>query len=515
MTDTNGGDNVRGGLARRQFLKSGGAALAVAGIAGCSDQSGGGGESNEDGSGSEDGDSDGGSTGTTTGAGTIRFWNGNAAEGETRRGVWEDLVSRFNDQHSDITVEMQVVPNDQKPKKLRSAAAAGSDNLPHIIDVASRFEVFDAAETMEMTELWESSNAADMVGDTVIDLNRQLGRIATGEDALVTWPQGLQANISIWRADWLEAAGYAREDVWAGDGENEGHTSLDIYDDLEPILREMKESDLGQKEGHYPSASHMKMSDEEYLAQPMGIFGASRFSVLNRDATNTIIETQPARDAISWQTGWVDEGLFHPSTITWGDEETTAAQWSGNIAYQDGQDATDGWNGYLAEQPDKMKNLDYVWGVPPSYKEKRVLSEARSFVAYQAPFNNQRQKEAAATFMDWVIANPENIMLLTKQLGFIPIAKETIDQNDWFGQSDLHKQYWRGAVKTMLDEYEMCALPPITGSAAINLEIPNKMHQRILQQGVSVKKATSMAADAIRNVLKENDRFEKGATEPF
>jgi hypothetical protein len=260
------------------------------------------------------------------------------------------------------------------------------------------------------------------------------------------------------------------------------------------IYQKLQQTDMGQANGAFPDTTGMKQSDEEYLSLYIPQHGGSLSGVVNITGTEATINSEPAKKAIRMQRDYIQEGYFHENSINHGDEESTTLHWSGKIACNHIQDSTDLWGDYLEEQGQAMRNGAYTWGLPMNAGTKAALAwlPAMGFIA--DGFSGQAEKDAAVQLMEWWVGDSNRAVDNAKNLGFVPIASQQIQQ----------EEFWRGAALKTLEQFEPAVIPAVPGANAITYEIPRKMHQRVLQQGMSVDKATNMAADEINRLLQEN-----------
>lgn len=486
MTDvSNTSKRSRSPLTRRRFLAAASSVSAVS-LAGCTGDGGGGGSGTAGSSGSSKVE--------------LRFWNGSMTDEPGNKEYWTDAISRFNKQSNNVQVDLRGVPYEGMFKKIRAGAQAGPDQMPHMAEIASRIDVLLAAESLPLTDLWEQSKLSDALVDSVAKLGKAFGQQSIGEQKMVAWPVGLRPFLSIYRNDWLNQAGIDPSEVNAKAG------ALDWRTDLGPIYKQLANTSLGQKGGYAPSSTGMKEGDEEILSHYMGQWGVSNMSVVNTAGTHAVIDTKKARDVIRFQKEYVDKGYFHQNSINAGDEEITTLQWAGKICDCHVQDVADGWSSYRDELGRDSYIKNYTWGLPPQREQKSTYAMIPIFAPYKKAFQSQAEKDAMVEFVDWIAAEEQQALNRTKALGWLPPDPKVFD-NSYFTKTRLHEQFW-GVIQRIVEEYEISTLPAVPGASQINFTIPRKMHQRILIQGMSVDKATRMAADEINQVLKDNNHYE-------
>jgi ABC-type glycerol-3-phosphate transport system substrate-binding protein len=483
--------SVSGGYSvnRRRFLKVAGAGAAATGLAGCSGDSD---EGTPDTTATEE------TTGTTVGdtqKPTLNVWLSYYTEGKTKKEYTDNIVKQFQDD-TGITINVTGVPYTDVVKKFRSARAAG--DVPHLVEVMTRPGILSGGAGLIVNDLWESSTLADKTSDQIMAGHEVWGGQSTGEkDNLVTFPLGFRPYFTAWRTDWLDSAGIDPSEV------NHEAGSLHWYDDIPDIYDRLQQSEMGQQDGFFPDSTGMKKSDEEYLSLYIPQHGGSLSGVVSLDGKEATIDTQEAREAVKMQVDYIDNSYFHANSINSGDEESTTRHWAGKQAVNHLQDSTDLWGDYLEEQPDAMENGDYTWGLPMNAGTKAALAWLPSLGFIGDGFGNQAEQDAAVKFIEWWVGDSDRAVKNAENLGFVPVTPDSIKNEDFFAQTDMHEEFWRGACLKTLQEVKPAVIPAVEGANAITYDTPRKMHQRILQEGMSVDEATSLAADEINQRLQQ------------
>ena len=461
---------------RRTFLKTAGAGTVSVGAAGCLG-----------------GGNGGGSTGNTDKP-TLNIWFSFMTEGETKREWAETLVQNFQNE-TGIEINLQGVPYTKIVNKVRAARSAG--NVPHMVEVLTEPGVL-ASGTMVINDLWKSTELSDKVSEKILAAHKTWGAQATGETGnLVTMPIGFRPCLSSWRTDWLKQAGIDPAEV------NHEAGSLNWREDVVPIYKKLARTKLGQKPNHYPDMTGLKQNDQEFKSIYIPQFGGSLSGVVNEKGTKATIDNKEAIEAITFYWEQIRKKNFHPNSINAGDENSTTLHWAGKIADNHIQDSADLWASYRNEHMKQVKNGLYTWGLPYHEKQKAALAFTPGMGFFEAAFSNQAEKDAAARFVDWWVANPQRAVKNAKKLGFVPVNTEIIESEPFFGKTEQHKQFWRGACKKTLQNIKaatMCALP---GAQAITYDIPARMDARI-QSGTPIEQAASAAATEIEKVLQQS-----------
>ena len=426
----------------------------------------------------------------------LEMWLGYITESASQRKYTMDLVKRAQEEF-DLSINVTGVAYSNFAKEFQAASAAGK--LPHLVDLQTNPEVLSGVGR-PIESLFTGSKTDSKVSDKILEPMKVWGQQLTGNRKIMGWPLGIRPHFPIWRMDWLEQAGIAREEV--------DHTSGSKHyrNDLPGIYDRLKQTDLGGQNGYYPSATGMKQSDAEYAEMYISQFGGSLTGVVSEDGTKATVNSKAARDAIQMQVDFIDQGYFHNNAVNQGDEEVTSLQFAGKVAENQLQDIADIWSSYREQQTQAMNNGEYVVSVPHNGGTKSTLSWYVSIGFIDDAFSNQQELDAAAEFVDWWATQEQNVLGNAQHLGIIPANPEVIRNNSWFGKTDLHKNIWRGAGLKTLNEFEQATVPAVPGGTSITYDIPAQMYQRILTQGWSVQRATNWAAQQINSVLAEHGR---------
>ncbi len=434
---------------------------------------------------------------------TLEVWLSYYTEGETKKQYTDELIKQYQNE-TGTQINVTGVPYTDVVTKFRSARAAG--NVPHLVEVMTRPGILAGGAGMVVNDLWQSSTLADKTSDKIMQGHRVWGSQSTGEEGnLVTFPLGFRPYLTAWRTDWLEQAGIDPSEV------NHEAGSLHWDDDMPGIYDKLKQTELGQQQGAFPDTTGMKQSDEEYMSLYIPQHGGSKSGVVNITGDEATIDSDAAKQAIKMQFDYIDQGYFHENSINHGDEESTTLHWSGQIAVNHIQDSTDLWGDYLEEQPQAMKNGAYTWGLPMNAGTKSALAWLPSLGFIADGFDNQQQQDAAVNFIEWWVGDSDRAVQNAKNLGFVPVSPDQIQKEDFFGQSEMHTEFWRGAAMKTLNQFEPAVIPAVPGANAITYDIPRSMHQRISQMlgrgtglDEAVNQATAQAADAINQRLQQS-----------
>jgi ABC-type glycerol-3-phosphate transport system substrate-binding protein len=487
---TNSNENGSGNRSvnRRSFLKATGVGGTSIVLAGCVGGGGGGGN------GSGGNGSGGGSTGDT-GKPTLEIWLSFITEGETKKQWADTIIQNFQDE-TGIGINVTGIPYAESVNKFRAAQSAG--NVPHLVEVMTNPGVLASGSMVINDGLWQSTELSDKVSDKVLAAHKTWGAQATGETGnMVSMPIGFRPYLTSWRTDWLKQAGIDPSEV------NHEAGSLNWKEDVVPIMRKLKQTDLGQRSQSYPSMTGMKQTDQEYKSMYIPQFGGSMSGVVNKKGTKATIDEPQSIEAIKFYWNQVRNGNFHPNSVNAGDEESSTLHWSGQIAENHIQDSTDLWASYRTEHLKQVNNGLYTWGLPYHQNKKAAFAFTPGMGFFEAAFSGQKEKDAAARFLDFWIADPQNAVKNAQNLGFVPVNPSVIDSEPFFGKTEQHKKFWRGAAKKTLNNIQAATICALPGANAITYEIPRRMDAEI-QSGTPIKQAASNAASEIETTLQES-----------
>jgi hypothetical protein len=513
------------------MLQTTGASAVALGLAGCSGSGGGGGGDGGSGGGSGDGSGgsgdgsggsgdgsggsgDGGSTGDGGSGVELRMWLSYITEGGGKREGTEEIFSTWQDETGN-SISLTGVPYTDVVSRFRSARAAG--DVPHLVEVMTRPGVLTGGAGLVVNDLFQSMDLSDVAAEAIMDGHRVWGAQSTGEEGnLVTIPLGLRPFVHCYDTEHLEAAGIAKEDVRNETGLDFSSASDSTVADIYASLR-----DWGGPSGvssYFPDTTGMKQSDEEYMSAYIPMFGGSEAGVVSVDGSEQAIDTDAGRAAVEWQFRNIENGNFHENSINHGDEESTTLHQSEQITNNSIQDSTDLWANYRSEVPGAFADLDgeaetgkYTWTTPYNGGTQAYISWLPC-LGFMADANwNQARRDAAADLLDYWVAEPEQALFNSQELGFVPAAPDQINSVDWYGSTETHTEFWREACNWTLQNVVPTTIPAVPGANAITYQIPRRMHQRAAQainNGTpipdAVDEAVTIAGEEIQSVIDEN-----------
>ena len=505
------------------MLQTTGIGAAAFALAGCSGSGGGGDGGGGDGGGGDGGGGGGGDTETDTPGGStgsggsgveLRMWLSYITEGGGKREGTEEIFSTWQEETGN-TISLTGVPYTDVVSRFRSARAAG--DVPHLVEVMTRPGVLTGGAGLVINDLFESMDLSDTAAPAIMDGHRVWGAQSTGEEGnLVSIPLGLRPFVHCYDTEHLEAAGVAKEDI-------RNETGLDFSDANDSPVADVyaAHQEWGGPDGvdnYFPDTTGMKQSDEEYLSAYIPMFGGSEAGVVTVDGSEQAIDSDAGRAAVEWQFRNIENGNFHENSINHGDEESTTLHQSEQITNNSIQDSTDLWANYRSEKPGAFADLDgeestgkYTWTTPYNGGTQAYISWLPS-LGFMADANwDQTRRDAAADLLDFWVADPDNALFNSQELGFVPAAPDQINSVDWYGSTETHVEFWREACNWTLQNVVPTTIPAVPGASAITYQIPRRMHQRAAQainEGTSIEdavdEAVTFAGEEIQAVIDEN-----------
>jgi hypothetical protein len=516
------------------MLQTTGAGAAVFALAGCSGSGGGGGGGGGDGGDGGDGGSGGGGSGDGGGGGgdggggdggstgdggsgvELRMWLSYITEGGGKREGTEEIFSTWQDETGN-TISLTGVPYTDVVSRFRSARAAG--DVPHMVEVMTRPGVLTGGAGRIVNDLFQSMELSDVAADAIMDGHRVWGAQSTGEEGnLVSLPLGLRPFVHSYDTTHLEAAGIAKEDIRNETGMDFSSASDSEVADVYSQLRDW--GGPSSVNSYFPDTTGMKQSDEEYMSAYIPMFGGSEAGVVTVDGSEQAIDTDAGRAAVEWQFRNIENGNFHENSINHGDEESTTLHQGENITNNSIQDSTDLWANYRSERPGAFPDADgssgspvgrYTWTTPYNGGTQAYISWLPS-LGFMSDANwDQTRLDAAANLIDFWVADPDNALFNSQELGFVPAAPDQINSVDWYGSTQQHTEFWREACNWTLQNVVPTTIPAVPGANAITYQIPRRMHQRAAQainNGTSIEdavdEAVTIAGEEIQSVIDDN-----------
>lgn len=138
----------------------------------------------------------------------LTFWDENA--GPQRTPIWEELISRFEEENPNIKVEYLGLPADSSKSKF-DAAIAGND-MPDVASVQTswlpEFSIRDAL--LPLDDYIADSELDDLINEGARDFNKKI--VNDGKLYGIPYTQNLDV---IWiRSDWFEEEGVDAPETW-------------------------------------------------------------------------------------------------------------------------------------------------------------------------------------------------------------------------------------------------------------------------------------------------------------
>lgn len=353
MTDT-----VRPALSRRAFGAATTAALATAGLVGCSSNS----EEFDPADIPAEGDDDGAS---------LTLWTRAPIEAQAKL-----LVDAYNASHEN-QVALTVVPNDDYVAKV--GAAAGSDGLPDLFaaDVVYVPSWSDQGLFKDLGSLVDGLDFADA-------LNPGHMEAGTIDDARYAMPFVLDLSVLMWNKDLVREAGHDPEQAPAT---------------LEEFAQVAKDVQALGKEGVSGSAAALNSGGALVFTLFPSIW-ASGEEVLGEDGTVSLLDGEAAQ---SLYETWRD--LFSAGVLAPGSADETGATWT--AAFQQGQV---GIQPYPATVLPALEFDAGVAGIPG------VEGGVSTFVGGDAIGISKDSTKAsqAWNFLSWMVSEEAQVEVLAK-----------------------------------------------------------------------------------------------------
>lgn len=422
----------------------------------------------------------GGATATLTvkaGAGkqvTIRYWSSYAAEGPGPKSYMLSAVERFESKHPRINVELEPVPYEGKITKLLSAIKARK--APEIVDFQSeRLGPFLAGGHLQpLTSEIKAWKDYDKLYSPLKEfLPVMWGKRGTGKKGWYVWPWQIKPCFKAWNTKWLDQANISYDEI---DGK-----SLS-WSEYKSILRELKNTSIGQKSEHYPSIIYGKKGDiPEGLLRLLVQNGLTGF--LNSKATKVVIDSPAGVEAVKlWKTLY-EEKLVNQDALECGDEESNMYLMNDKVGVAP-NDVGDLYIGFMKKVPDRMKNNFYRYSLPLHKRRKGAMVWMNSFgVMKQAVKGSPEKLDAAVKFFKFMDSYDE-LLRLAKKTGAGPCRPAVLEE-DYFKKGFRSRLF--GTAKKTLKECKYITLPVVKHSGKINYDLLDKWLTKLLKGRITVK----------------------------
>ena len=318
--------------------------------------------------------------------GTDEYW----------RSYHDDLVERFMDEHSHITVELDYIPWGEGESQLINSAA--NNTLPDVSTIAGRWTAQMVA--MDVVEPLDSYYDESYPGEFV----EAAWNTTQYEEQTWGLPAGFTTTGLFYRADWLEEAG---------------------YDEPPATWEEMLE--IGKAfttDGKYGFGTVGDNSMETVLFWAPFLWGNGG-DFLTEDMTEATFNSPEGVEALEFYTELYRETAPEGSiNNNRGDSQnlfladfvgmTTLGPWFPKFLEEDAPHIEYGLAPYpVKEQPANLGTSDHI-----------------------SMFNTSEEKEAAWTFMEY-FTNEENDLIWAKHQGFIPYRNANLTDEEILNDPDM------------------------------------------------------------------------------
>ncbi len=377
---------------------------------------------------------------------------------------YEEVVAKFEDEHPEIDVELQAMP-DEIPDMTRSLQTAKlGGQLPDIV-VAFADNINQLADAGVTTDLTPWLEQSELQVDSFLQNYLDAYRPLDAPDEIHGLPVGADALILAYNADVFEKAGVdVPRDDWT-------------WEDFDDAAAEISEAGAGEYFGMAVGPENALISDP--IIRAMGGY-------VYDPETNTTGIGEP--EAIAAWTLMADEwlsGRAAPYTVNRNERPK----------FQDGRiamittvrPAVPSVNAAL-ENWDvvSMPELDGVRPVGGSSYALALTEDAKN-------------ADAAFEFLKFMYSNDGGMAVMQASGGVVPATIEGVESGSW---QDLDRPANQAAFGTAALEATMISqFPP--GVQAVYDEAIAQAFQQVVLGGVSVEEAFGAAADLVTQALQE------------
>ena len=368
-------------------------------------------------------------------------------------------------------VDLTVVPVDEVGDRLDDARADGSP--PQLVETTARPSLL-ATDAVPIGDLLESSSLADAVADRLLEAHRIRGRQAAGgADEVRSLPLGVRPTLTAWRTDWLDAAGLEPGTV------NHVAGSHHATESMPTIWDRLADTRYGRDSGAAPDMTAMRPAAGWLLAGYVAAFGGSRGGLVSPDGTEPAIGSREAQAAIRWQFERIDGGQFLRFSTQAGIEDAVRLHHGGAVGINHVTDSRRLWLTYRRDQPEALDVGRYTWGLPYNAGQRAVAARLPSVAFISGAWTGREQKEAAAALVERFVTEPAVAAGTARTMGVVPAVPETIETDPFFGRTEHHETFWRGACLRTLREFLPVGTPAVPGSETIASDVPDLLYRRI------------------------------------
>lgn len=430
---------------RRKLLKAIGVSGAV-GVAGCS---GNGGTSTEGGSNSNPGSSN---------AVEITY-----RDRDDPQAVYADV---FNKSHNDVHVKASMKPPEEKYRSLIAQIQAG--NAPEVVglDVIYLPRFVELNTLANLDSFYQELPYTD---DIFEPLTKDFIR---WNDTVYGLPFWIDCSAYLYNKAHFEEAGL--------DPDSPPETFSEFIDAARTIKENTDYTPLSLN-----LAGSNSLGLEVFFYMPH--VWASGGKLFNDEMTKSLIDEQPAVDALEFFVTLQEEGLSSDQTSN--EDWTTVSLMNGDasMAYSDS-----GIGNIRKEAPDLWENLGVAMFPKPEGGTQSSFLGGNSIVIPKQVTKNEEKFDAAKQFVKWV--NTEEGMRTTvEELGFLP-ARQSGFETDYVKENQEHYEPFRRAM-------EQGHAPPMHPRVLEMQQPLNDALARALLGDQEPQAALSDAATAITNIL--------------
>ena len=442
--------SASGSLSRRSFLATSLGAAATVGLAAC----GGGGSAGPPGQ-QQSAPGGGGATGYDGPKVTLAFWNGfTGGDGA----FMKKLVQRFNSEHPNIAVTMNVMQWVDYYAKLPTAVTSGNGPEIAIMHVDS-----------------VATNAARRVIQPLDDVANALG-LSEADFAPVPWAAGIYNNQRFAIPLDVHPLGFFYNKSVMEKAGLDPEKPPTTNDEYMTALDALKAKDI---QGHW--ATPFPFTGSLTVQALLWQFGGNLFSP---DGTSATWAEEPGVKAMTWFTDLVKNG-HSPSKI---------AQDADFIALQNGKTAFN-WNGIWSINTLKEKS-SLQWGLAPLPNiggTPAAWAGSHQFVLPVLKTPDQNKSIAARVFLNWISKES----LEWAKGGQVPARNEVRESAEFKALPE------QSTLATQIDVLHF--VPPVAGIGDAMLEWEKALNQSVLGLKDPTT-ALSEASDRANKILAANQK---------
>lgn len=373
----------------------------------------------------------------------------------------------FNKSHDDVQVTASMKPPEQKYRALISQISAG--NAPEVVGL----DVIYLPRFVQLGALSDLSSYYDELSYTD-DIFKPLREdFIRWDDTVYGLPFWIDCSVYLYNKAHFEEAGL--------DPESPPQTFQEFISASRAIKKNTDHTPLALN-----LAGSGSLGLEVFFYLPHVWAGGGK--LFNEDMTKSLIDQQPAVDALKFFKTLYEEGLSTDPTSndTW--TTTPYMNESTSMAYS---------SGYISnirkEAPEVWENTGVAMFPKPEGGTQSSFLGGNSIVIPQPIRENEKKFDAAKEFVEWVNST-EGMKTTVEDIGYLPARKSGFETEYVQNHSDLYDTFHRAM--------EQGHAPPMHPKVLEMQQPLNNALARALLGDQKPKAALSDAATEITNLLK-------------